>query len=46
MTDLDLDEDGGNGCAGGKKEDCTKSIDHKGQGDGPCTIVEDAALSN
>lgn len=30
---------------GGKKEDCTKSIDHKGQGDGPCSIVEDAATS-
>lgn len=30
---------------GGKKEDYIKNIDHKGQGDGPCTAVEEAATS-
>lgn len=45
MTDVILDEDDA-ATLGGKKEDCTKSIDHKGQGDGPCTVVEEAAASN
>lgn len=44
MTEVVLDEKVAVS-GGGKKEDCTKTIDHKGQGDGPCTAVEDAATS-
>lgn len=44
MTEVVLDENVA-ASGGGKIEDCTKSIDHKGQGDGPCTTVEEAAKS-
>lgn len=45
VTEVLLDEED-TGSVAGKKEECTKSIDHKGQGDGPCTVVEEAATSN
>lgn len=45
MTEVVLDEND-IASGGGKKEDCTKSMDHKGQGDGPCTAVEETASSN
>lgn len=44
MTEVVLDENDTT-AGGGKKEDCTKSIDHKGQGDGPCKVVEETTKS-
>lgn len=45
VNDVVISEDGTTG-AGGKKEDCTKNVEHKGQGDGPCKVESAAASSN
>ncbi|KAG5888701.1 hypothetical protein JTB14_035766 [Gonioctena quinquepunctata] len=46
VNDVVISEDGTTN-AGGKKEDCIKSIEHKGQGDAPCTVeAATAAASN